>query len=377
MGSTTAAADSRGVLSDPTAVKVLVEVLKTCAAALDTVEVASSSTPSSLPPMSPPAIRMLPASGPGVLVGVAVGVEVVVAVAVAVAVAVRVVVAVAVAVVVAVAVTVDVAVAVAVRVAVAVAVKVAVDVAVEVGVAVAVDVDVRRVDVGVAVAADVEVAVGVALAVGDGAVPNAMPVRSTTWVDLCPLSTKVSFPFSVVPFGLLAEVGLNVTETWQLEFAGTEAPQPFAVMTYGALAVIEVKVTATALELESITVCAAEMVSTSTLPYDREVGDTVGVTMMPTPDRLIVCVGVTALSLTTTFPVLVPVWEGVKMTPKVQVPFAVTWVPLQVSLTVVKSPEGTTLVTLREILLGLVKVIVSAELGTSTGCWPKLTCVGE
>jgi hypothetical protein len=99
--------------------------------------------------------------------------------------------------------------------------------------------------------------------------------------------------------------------------------------------------------------------------------------MKPTPDALIVCVGVSASSVTTTLPVLAPVSDGVKITPKVQVPFAATCVPLHMSSTVVKSPEGTTLVTLREILLGLVKVIVSAALGTSTGCWPKLRCVGE
>jgi hypothetical protein len=99
--------------------------------------------------------------------------------------------------------------------------------------------------------------------------------------------------------------------------------------------------------------------------------------MKPSPDTLIVCVGVSASSVTTILPVLVPVSDGVKITPKVQVPFAATCVPLHMSSTVVKSPEGTTLVTLREILLGLDKVIVWAALGTSTGCWPKLRCVGE
>ena len=74
-------------------------------------------------------------------------------------------------------------------------------------------------------------------------------------------------------------VGLNVTETWQLELAGTEPSQLFAVMTNGPLIVIDVKVTGTTLELVSVTVLAGEMVPTSTLPNDREVGDTVGVTM--------------------------------------------------------------------------------------------------
>ena len=80
-----------------------------------------------------------------------------------------------------------------------------------------------------------------------------------------------------------------------------------AVMAYGPLTVIEVKVTATKLELESVTVCGAEIVPTWTLPNDREVGETVGVTMTPTPDNESVCVGVTALSVTMMVPVLCPV----------------------------------------------------------------------
>jgi hypothetical protein len=116
---------------------------------------------------------------------------------------------------------------------------------------------------------------------------------------------------------------------------------------------------------------------TWTLPYVSDFGDTAGVTMIPTPDNVIVCVGVTALSVTMISPVLVPFSDGVKITPKVQVPAAGTSVWLQVSLTVVKSPEGTTLVTLSEALLGLVSVIVFAALGTST-CWlPKVGLGGE
>jgi len=94
--------------------------------------------------------------------------------------------------------------------------------------------------------------------------------------------------------------------------------------------------------------------------------------MMPTPDNVIVCVGIYALSVTTIVPVLLPVVEGVKITPKVQVPPGATSVALQVSLVVVKSPEGTTLVTLSGTRLGLVKVMVFAALGTSTGWLPKL-----
>ena len=80
------------------------------------------------------------------------------------------------------------------------------------------------------------------------------------------------------------------------------------------------KVTGTALELVSVTVCGGEIVPTSTLPNDREVGDRVGVMIKPTPDNETVCVGTYALSVTVTFPVLLPVCVGVKITAKVQVP---------------------------------------------------------
>jgi hypothetical protein len=102
-------------------------------------------------------------------------------------------------------------------------------------------------------------------------------------------------------------VGLNVTETWQLELAGTELSQVFATMANGPVIVVEVMLSATRLELESVTVCDGEMVSTWTLPNDREAGDTVGVTMMPIPDNVIVCVGVTASSVTMIVPLLLPV----------------------------------------------------------------------
>jgi hypothetical protein len=61
----------------------------------------------------------------------------------------------------------------------------------------------------------------------------------------------------------------------------------------------------------------------------------------------------------------------VKITSKVQVPEAATCVPLQLSFDTVKSPDGTTLVTVSATRLGLVKVKVIAALGTSTGWLPK------
>src|SRR5208282_5241911 len=106
LGSTIEAAASRAVLSEPTSVKALVAALKIWPPAVELVEVARLIAPPSLPPESPPATRMLPASGPGVGDGDAPVVEVEVAVAAAVEVAVPVDVAVAVCVAVAVAVAV-------------------------------------------------------------------------------------------------------------------------------------------------------------------------------------------------------------------------------------------------------------------------------
>lgn len=92
------------------------------------------------------------------------------------------------------------------------------------------------------------------------------------------MSVKVSVPVSVVPDELLSVVGLNVTETWHEELAGTEEPQLFAVIANGPLVAIDEKLTATALELLSVTVFGGDTVFTWTLPNNKEVGDTVGVT---------------------------------------------------------------------------------------------------
>jgi hypothetical protein len=61
-------------------------------------------------------------------------------------------------------------------------------------------------------------------------VPIASPVRVAIWVGTWALSVKVSRPASSVPVVLVSPVGLNVTETWQLELAATEPPQLLAVI---------------------------------------------------------------------------------------------------------------------------------------------------
>ena len=122
---------------------------------------------------------------------------------------------------------------------------------------------------------------------------------------ICALSVKVSFPVSVVPLGLVSVVGLNVTETWQLEFAGTEPSQLFAAMTYGPLVAIDVKVTGTTLELVSVTVLAARwyLPGLSRTTGSRRHGGSHDVAHS---DTVIDCVGMYASSVTTIVPVSDP-----------------------------------------------------------------------
>ena len=224
--------------------------------------------------------------------------------------------------------------------------------------------------VGVGVAVGVFVAVGVAVTVGVdvATAPVATPTSAAIWVLRCASSVKVSCPVSVVPLGLESVTGLNVTETWQVEFAGTEPSQLLAVIANGPLVAIEVKVTGTAFELVRVTVCGAEIVPTCTFPNERRVGERVGVTMMPFPDTVTDCVVISALSVTTIFAATIPVAVGVKVTPKLQVPLAGTFVPLHVSaLTTNSLPVDATLLTLNATRFGLVRTTVFAALGTSSG----------
>jgi hypothetical protein len=98
---------------------------------------------------------------------------------------------------------------------------------------------------------------------------------------------------------------------------------------------------------------------------------------MPVPLRATFCGLLTAASVYVRSPVRIPVVLGVNTTPTVQVPPAATCVPLQLSLVVVKSPDGVTLVTLSDTLFGLVKVTVFGVLATLTAWLPKFTAGGE
>ena len=123
---------------------------------------------------------------------------------------------------------------------------------------------------------------------------------------------------------------------------------------------------ATTLELESVTVCGSgNVINLDPAVVNGPLAILWASRCSPTPDSGDRLRGVMdASSDHDDFPRSVsPVCEGVKITPKVQVPLAATCVPLQVSSVTVKSPEGATLVTLSATLLGLVKVMVFAAAG--------------
>ena len=89
----------------------------------------------------------------------------------------------------------------------------------------------------------------------------------------------------------------------------------------GAPAVIEDTLAAALPVLASVTVCAAEVEPTCSLPKDREVGDAVRVALPP-PELVPVPVRLTVLvippALTVSVPVRVPVAVGLKVTLTVQ-----------------------------------------------------------
>src|ERR1700722_15559504 len=183
---------------------------------------------------------------------------------------------------------------------------------------------------------------------------------------------------TIFPDSLPVCEGVKITAKVQVPPAATCVPLQLSLVTVkspeGATLVT---LSGTTLGLVKVTVFAALATSSGWLPKLSDVGEKVGLRMMPVPDTGIDCVGVDALSVTTISAVSFPVCEGVKITPKVQVPPAATWVPLHVSLVTVKSPEGATLVTLSATTLGFVKVTVFAALASFTGWLPKLREAGE
>ena len=77
-----------------------------------------------------------------------------------------------------------------------------------------------------------------------------------------PSSATVNFPLCAVPAGLLAVVGLNVTDTWQFPPAEIEDPHQFETTLNGAAAVIDAIPRAKVFGLVMVTVLAVDTVPT-------------------------------------------------------------------------------------------------------------------
>jgi len=159
-------------------------------------------------------------------------------------------------------------------------------------------------------ATEVGVAVRVAVA---AAVP--VPDRATVKVPLVALLDTVSEPDA-----LPVPVGVKVTLAVQEAPAARELPQVL-VSANGDPAVIEEIAAAAVPVLEIVTVCAALVDPTVSLPKDSEVGEAVRVALpalAPVPDRPTVRVLLVALLATESDPEAEPVAVGVKVTDAVQ-----------------------------------------------------------
>lgn len=133
---------------------------------------------------------------------------------------------------------------------------------------------------------------------------------------------------------------MKTTPKVQVPLAGTEVPLHRSLtMVKSPAGATLVTLSETLLGLVSVTVFAALATSTGCWPKLRLMGEKVGFTRMPLPDRLTFCGLFEAASVNVNVPVRVPVWLGVKTTPTTQFAPAARFVPLHPSLERLKSPE--------------------------------------
>ena len=98
---------------------------------------------------------------------------------------------------------------------------------------------------------------------GPGAMPKAIPLRCTVCGLFSASSVMVRVPGSFVPLGLLALLGLNVTDTVQVAGLGASVePQVFALTAKDPLGVIDVMPNALLLGFDSVTILGADTVAT-------------------------------------------------------------------------------------------------------------------
>jgi hypothetical protein len=129
--------------------------------------------------------------------------------------------------------------------------------------------------------------------------------------------------------------------------------------------------------LVRVSVFAALGTSTCWAPKLSDVGENVGFTRMPLPERGTVCGLLAAASVIVRVPVRVPVWLGVNTTLTTQFALGARLVPVHPSAERLKSPDGVTELICREKLFGLVSVTFLAAEGVPTSCCGNTSAVGE
>jgi hypothetical protein len=165
-----------------------------------------------------------------------------------------------------------------------------------------------------------------------GAVP--VPLRLTFCGLFEALSVKVSEPLAAP-----AAVGVNETPTAQLAPPVTGVPQVLPEIAKGPLMPTVEMVSDVLWRLVSVTVTAALVLPTATVPKFSELADRVTgePELLPVPLRLTVCGPPGAESVKVSVPVAAPVAVGVKVTPMLQPAPAAMLLP-QVLLAIPKGP---------------------------------------
>jgi hypothetical protein len=195
-----------------------------------------------------------------------------------------------------------------------------------------------------------------------------VPLRLT----FCGLFEAVSVNVSVPLAGPVA-VGVNVTPTAQVAPAARPVPQLLPVVAKGPLIPTLEMARVELRRLVSVTVTAALVLPTATVPKFKELADRVTgeLELLPVPLRLTVCGPFPALSVKVKLPVAAPVAVGVNVTPTLQLAPAATLVP-QLLLAIPKGPLVTMLENVSDPLWWLVSVTDLAELVEPTAVVLKL-----
>jgi len=200
-----------------------------------------------------------------------------------------------------------------------------------------------------------------------------VPLRLTFCGLFEALSVKVR-----VPLAAPVAVGVNVTPTAQLAPAEMLLPQVLLAIAKGPLIPTLEIVRAVLWRLVRVTVTAALVLPTPTVPKFSEPADRVTgeLKLLPLPLRFTVCGLFPALSVKVSAPVAAPDAVGVNVTPTVQLEPAATLVP-QVLLAMPKGPLAAMADNVSDPLWLLVSVTDFAELVEPTAVVLKLKDVDD